>query len=72
MPKSSPHKINQSGFGHIAFAVDNVEEALGKVIRNGGGKIGRIVSTKVESARKIEFVYACDPEGNIIELQKWS
>lgn len=72
MPKSSPHRINQPGFGHIAFAVDNVQAALDKVIRNGGGKIGRIVSTEIKSAGQVEFVYACDPEGNIIELQKWT
>ena len=71
MPKNGPHRINQPGFGHIAFAVDNVQESLDKVLQNGGSKIGDLVSTEITGAGGIEFVYACDPEGNIIELQKW-
>jgi catechol-2,3-dioxygenase len=71
MPDTDLHKINQPGFGHIAFAVENVRETLDNVVRNGGSKIGNVVSTEIKDAGMIEFVYACDPEGNIIELQKW-
>jgi predicted enzyme related to lactoylglutathione lyase len=71
MPKRGLHKINRPGYAHIAFAVENVPEVLDRVIQNGGSKIGQIVSTEIENAGKIEFVYACDPEGNIIELQRW-
>jgi len=67
----SAHKINHPGFTHIAFSVKNVQEVLDKVIRNGGSKIGKVVRANIQGAGEIEFVYSCDPEGNIIELQKW-
>ncbi len=63
--------INRPGFAHIAFAVDDVNRALKKVLKHGGGTAGRIVRTTIEGAGEIEFVYARDPEGNVIELQKW-
>ena len=63
--------INRPGFTHIAFSVKDVRQALQNVINHGGGKIGNVVRTNIRGAGKIEFVYACDPEGNIIELQRW-
>jgi lactoylglutathione lyase len=62
---------NRKGFGHIAFQVENVEEALDKVLKFGGSRLGEIVQTEIEGAGGITFVYAKDPDGNIIELQKW-
>jgi predicted enzyme related to lactoylglutathione lyase len=63
--------VNRPGFAHIAFAVDDVRRALAKVERHGGGRVGSLVKTAVEGVGPIELVYARDPEGNIIELQKW-
>jgi predicted enzyme related to lactoylglutathione lyase len=63
--------LNRPGFAHIAFAVKNVAKALEKVERHGGGRAGQVVSTAIEGVGSINFVYARDPEGNIIELQKW-
>ena len=63
--------VNRPGFGHIAFAVENVQMALTKVKRHGGGAVGELISTEIRGVGKIEVVYARDPEGNIIELQKW-
>ena len=63
--------INKPGFAHIAFAVQNVAKALEKVERCGGGRVGEIVSTEISGVGPINFVYSRDPEGNIIELQKW-
>jgi glyoxylase I family protein len=63
---------NQSGFAHIAFAVDNVDQALREVIAAGGSPVGEIAATKVDGVGFLRVVYARDPEGNIIELQKWS
>lgn len=63
---------NRPGFAHIAFAVDDVESALAMVLSAGGGAIGKRVSLAVPGAGTVEIVYATDPEGNIIELQKWS
>jgi len=63
---------NQCGFGHIAFAVDDVDEALRAVIAAGGSTVGNIVATQVDDVGVLRVVYARDPEGNIVELQKWS
>ena len=63
---------NQCGFGHIAFAVDDVDEALRAVIAAGGSTVGNIVATEVDDVGVLRVVYARDPEGNIVELQKWS
>jgi catechol 2,3-dioxygenase-like lactoylglutathione lyase family enzyme len=63
--------INAPGYAHIAFSVASVAEALKRVKRCGGGTIGRPVSARIVGAGRVSFVYARDPEGNIIELQKW-
>ncbi|PYL59659.1 MAG: glyoxalase [Verrucomicrobia bacterium] len=63
---------NQCGFAHIAFAVDDVDQALQAVIAAGGGGVGKIATKKVDGVGLLRVVYARDPEGNIVELQKWS
>jgi catechol 2,3-dioxygenase-like lactoylglutathione lyase family enzyme len=65
-------RANECGFGHIAFAVENVDEALEAVIAAGGGAVGEIATAEVDGVGVIRLVYARDPEGNIVELQKWS
>jgi catechol 2,3-dioxygenase-like lactoylglutathione lyase family enzyme len=65
-------RANECGFGHIAFAVDNVEDALQAVLLAGGGTVGEIATGEIQGAGVIRLVYARDPEGNIVELQKWS
>jgi len=69
--KSSKNRINQPGFAHIAFTVENVQDMLVSVIKEGGYKIGEIVTKEIENAGTIEFVYASDPDGNVLELQHW-
>jgi predicted enzyme related to lactoylglutathione lyase len=63
---------NQGGFAHIAFAVDDVNQALQALIAAGGGAVGEIATTQVDGVGVLRVVYARDPEGNIIELQKWN
>jgi len=63
--------INTLGFAHIAFAVDDVEATLEQVRENGGKSVGELVSQKYPNGKIGTFVYCNDPEGNIIELQKW-
>ena len=67
-PKPS---INQEGFGHIAFSVDDVEASLKKVEDSGGGQLAEVVSKRIDEVGYLTFVYAKDPEGNVVELQKW-
>ncbi len=62
---------NETGFAHVAFAVDDVEKALEAVISAGGGSVGEIATTEVGGVGSLQVVYARDPEGNIVELQKW-
>ncbi|MGD0005691.1 MAG: VOC family protein [Anaerolineaceae bacterium] len=63
---------NRAGLGHLAFAVDDVPAACQAVLAAGGGLLGEIVSVEVAGAGWITFAYATDPEGNLIELQRWS
>lgn len=62
---------NRKGFGHIAFKVDDIRYYTQKVLDNGGSRVGDITEGTVSGAGPISFVYVGDPDGNIIELQKW-
>ncbi len=64
--------INRPGLAHIAFVVDDVQAARDAVIAAGGKDWGKMVSVEIPGAGSITFVYVADPEGNIIELQRWS
>jgi lactoylglutathione lyase len=65
-------RANECGFAHIAFAVDDVDQGLQAVIAAGGGTVGEVATAEVKGVGALRVVYARDPEGNIIELQKWS
>ena len=52
--------------------MEDVEKILQLLLENGGSQIGDVVKTEYEDGRKAVFVYAADPEGNIVELQSWS
>jgi predicted enzyme related to lactoylglutathione lyase len=66
------HKeVNSSGFSHIAFEVDDVEETLNRVKQYGGSEVGKIVEHEYPNLGRATFVYCRDIEGNIIELQCW-
>lgn len=62
---------NRRGFGHIAFEVESVEIVLETLKRNGGKAFGKITKRMVVGVGEITFIYARDPEGNLIELQSW-
>ncbi len=63
---------NTKGFGHIAFEVDCVETILEKLVQNGGTTFGSVTKRKIDGVGEITFVYARDPENNLIELQSWT
>jgi predicted enzyme related to lactoylglutathione lyase len=69
-PKSPP-AANREGFSHIAFEVEDVEGTLREVLAHGGRAVGGVVSRDLEGIGRLTFVYAADPEGNILELQSW-
>jgi catechol 2,3-dioxygenase-like lactoylglutathione lyase family enzyme len=63
--------INSPGFAHIAFRVEDVASALETMKKKGAKPYGEVVTKNISGVGEITFVYARDPEGNIIELQKW-
>ena len=64
--------VNRPGFGHIAFAVDDVLSAREAVLAAGGLAVGEVVTLTTAAGSKVTWVYVTDPEGNVIELQSWS
>lgn len=62
---------NRIGFGHLAFEVDDVNKVLEQVKELGGKAYGAVASKTIADLGTLTFVYAQDPEGNIIELQNW-
>jgi catechol 2,3-dioxygenase-like lactoylglutathione lyase family enzyme len=66
--------VNCPGLVHVAFAVSDVQRARDTVLAAGGRAVGKVVSLPVQGqgAGTVTFAYVTDPEGNIIELQRWS
>jgi len=63
--------VNRPGFGHIAFAVDSVEDARKEFLAAGGTPVGEVVTLTTTTGSKVTWCYLADPEGNIVELQRW-
>lgn len=63
--------VNRPGFGHIAFAVEDVHAAREMVRAAGGRAVGEVVTLKVAGGAQVTWCYVTDPEGNVIELQSW-
>ena len=64
--------LNRPGLAHLAFQVEDVTAARDAVLAGGGSAVGEIVQAEVPGAGTVEFIYARDPEGNLLELQRWS
>jgi len=63
--------VNRPGLGHLAFYVDDIEQALADITAHGGQQVGEVVRHTTNGAGTLIKVYACDPEGNVLELQNW-
>ncbi len=70
IPKPVP-AANLPGYGHLAFEVDDVAAKYDEVIRAGGSALGEIVRLERPGLPVLEMAYVQDPEGNIIEIQRW-
>ena len=70
-PVDNEKQINAQGFSHIAFEVQNIENTVDIVIKEGGAVLGEIISKDYGKMGIGTFVYVKDIEGNIIELQSW-
>ena len=62
---------NHAGYGHVAFSVEDVSDAVREVLDHGGTLLGRVATTTVTGVGDLQLIYLRDPEGNIIELQAW-
>ncbi len=67
----SPPAPNRVGLRHLAFLVNDVAAVLDGMTSAGGRALGEISTAEVSGKGQVEFVYAADPDGNIIELQRW-
>ena len=67
-----PRPVNTKGITHLAFEVEDVSATLERILAEGGSTVGELVHAEYEDGRKATFVYARDPEGNILELQSWA
>ena len=72
LEEGSMPAVNRPGWGHLAFAVDDVQAARAAVLGNGGGSIGEVVTLETADGRRVTWCYVSDPEGNIVELQSWT
>ncbi len=68
---ADPGAANRRGLAHLAFEVDDVEAVANVMLEHGGTLAGRIVTRPVPGVGALTFVYARDPEGNLVELQSW-
>ena len=50
----------------------DVKTSLEIVLAHGGRSVGSVTSVPVPGKGVVTFVYAADPEDNIIELQSWA
>jgi predicted enzyme related to lactoylglutathione lyase len=64
--------VNRPGFAHIAFAVDSVDDARAQVLAAGGKSVGDVVTLTTATGARVTWCYVTDPEGNIVELQRWT
>jgi predicted enzyme related to lactoylglutathione lyase len=64
-------QTNTPGFSHIAFSVDDVERTAQAVFDHGGSPVGELVAKDVPGVGLLTVQYVKDPEGNIVEIQKW-
>ena len=68
-PEPAPNRI---GLGHTAFQVPDVPGTLARMLAAGGSARGAVVALPGPGKGVVTFVYAADPEGNLIEIQAWS
>ena len=66
-----PTELHRPGFQHLAFEVDDVNQKRSDILSRGGRDVGKLVTLDIQGAGRLTLIYMTDPEGNIIELQKW-
>jgi len=66
-----PTSLTRPGFAHVAFEVPDVEQKRTEILAWGGRDVGKLVTLDIPGAGRLTLIYMTDPEGNVVELQKW-
>lgn len=61
--------VDEPGYGHISFEVEDIQATVAAVIQAGGKPLGEITDFGTAEAPCL-IVYVRDPEGNIVELEQ--
>jgi len=61
--------VNEPGYGHIAFEVDDIRAVRDAIKRDGGQDQGELIELGTADASFLA-IYMRDPEGNVIELEE--
>jgi len=70
---ATPGRVTRPGLMHLCFEVDDAHETLDRILAAGGERQGEIVdSGTIPGVGRADFVYARDPDGNIVELVAWN
>ncbi|WFU86291.1 VOC family protein (plasmid) [Rhizobium sp. CC1099] len=64
-------RVNEPGFGHLSFQMEDISDALSKILQAGGSQIGNITDFGTPEKPYL-IAYARDPEGNVLELEQTS
>ncbi len=62
-------RVNEPGFGHLAFEVSDIEATVAEIIKAGGKSQGEVTDFGTLNSPLL-VVYVRDPEGNILELEQ--
>ena len=68
---SIPGAVNRPGLMHICFTVDDIHDRMDQVLAAGGERQGEIARAVIKDVGAADFVYARDPDGNIVEIVSW-
>lgn len=61
--------VNQPGYGHMSFEVEDIRATFDAVVEAGGTPLGKITNLGTAET-PILCVYVRDPEGNVVELEQ--
>lgn len=62
-------RVNETGYGHLAFQMEDIGTTLSSIIEAGGCQIGQITDFGTPEIPGL-IAYARDPEGNLLELEQ--
>lgn len=62
-------RVNEPGFGHLSFQMDDIGFVLSEIIKAGGSQIGEITDFGTTD-KPFLIAYTRDPEGNVLELEQ--